>query len=202
MLSSYRLGDLVVFKCLNTQEINELLKDYPNSLGAKYIRQRTDKSNGVELFTNLVVEYLKENSDFLPDDIENCTVIHVRLGDALKGTMYHEKTLRPFPIDHIKNIALENGNKNYVIGKPFFAKTSSTNYQECIDASKCYLSELINETNAIHLNLSDVDKELCCAVKAKLFIQGKGYFSKLIVEIRKKLNLKSIECISHDWSSI
>jgi len=36
LLSSYRLGDLV-FLFLNIQEKNELLNDYPNSIGAIYI---------------------------------------------------------------------------------------------------------------------------------------------------------------------
>jgi len=194
MISSYRLGDLILLNCLNHQELNELIRDFPNSFGASFMRQKTINVNSIDLITNIVLNYLKENSGFLPPDIENCTVIHARLGDVIKGTTFHEAGKRPLSIDYIKNVALENGNKNYVIGKCFFAKTSSTNYQECIEESNKYLNKLLLETNATHLNFSDADKDLCCGVKAKLFIQGKGYFSKLIVEIRKKLNLKSIEC--------
>jgi len=51
----------------------------------------------------------------------------------------------------------------------------------------------MNELNAEHFDSVNADIDLCCAVKSKLFIQGKGYYSKLIVEIRKKLNLQSIE---------
>jgi hypothetical protein len=40
--------------------------------------------------------------------------------------------------------------------------------------------------------------DLCCAVKSKCFVQGTGYFSKLIIEIRKKLHLQNIETSVHD----
>jgi len=57
---------------------------------------------------------------------------------------------------------------------------------------------VINELQAEYFNSGNADIDLCCAVKSKLFIQGMGYFSKLIVEIRKKLNLSSIETSTHN----
>ena len=75
----------------------------------------------------------------------------------------------------------------------FFAKTSSNNYDECIKLSNQYLQDVITSLNADHFDSGIADIDLCCAIKAKLFIQGKGFFSKLIVEIRKKLNLNNIE---------
>jgi hypothetical protein len=56
-----------------------------------------------------------------------------------------------------------------------------------------YLHNVINELKATHFNSGNADIDLYCAIKSKLFIQGRGGFSKLIVEIRKKLNLDSIE---------
>ena len=89
-------------------------------------------------------------------------------------------------------------NKKYVIGKCFFAKTSSTNYEECINYSNKYLQNIINELNAEYFNSENADIDLCCAIKSKVFVQGRGFFSKLIVEIRKKLNLQNIETSVHD----
>jgi hypothetical protein len=51
---------------------------------------------------------------------------------------------------------------------------------------------------AEYFDSGNADIDLYCAVKSKIFIQGKGYFSKLIVEIRKRLNLYCIETAVHD----
>ncbi len=125
-------------------------------------------------------------------------MIHLRLGDVVAGNEWHEKLKRPLNIDNIKQILENDKNKKYVIGQCFFAKLSSTNYEECIHESNKYLNNVINEIDAEYFNSGNPDIDLCCAVKSKLFIQGKGYFSKLIVEIRKKLNLESIETTTTD----
>jgi hypothetical protein len=39
MLSSYRLGDLVLLY-LNDDEQNEILKEHPNSFGSKFITEK------------------------------------------------------------------------------------------------------------------------------------------------------------------
>lgn len=64
---------------------------------------------------------------------------------------------------------------------------------ECVELSNKYLQNVINELEAEHFDSGNADIDLCCAVKSKLFLQGRGYFSKLIFEIRKKLNLNNIE---------
>ena len=46
---------------------------------------------------------------------------------------------------------------------------------------------------------NDADLDLCCTVKSKVFVQGKGFFSQLIVEIRKKLNLQCITTETYDF---
>ncbi len=53
-------------------------------------------------------------------------------------------------------------------------------------------ANVLDELQAEHLKSESADIDLCCAVKAKLFLQGRGVFSRLIVEIRKKLHLESI----------
>ena len=194
MISSYRLGDLVLLS-INKNEMNDILKEHPNSIGSKYIQEilNNNRCNNIDLITKIVMENIEQNLEFLPKDISDSTLIHLRLGDVVAGNEWHEKQKRPLGINHLKSLVANDTNKKYVIGKCFFAKPSSTNYEECINLSNEYLDNVINELQAEHFNSGNADLDLYCAVKSKIFIQGKGYFSQLIVEIRKKLNLNSIE---------
>ena len=199
MISSYRLGDLVMLE-LRENEINKMLMEHPNSIGSKYILEKRNNttSNNIDLITKIVMEHMTQNLDFLPKNITNSTLIHLRLGDVVAGNEWHEKIKRPLEVDYIKSLVSNDTNPKYVIGKCFFAELSSTNYEECINKSNEYLHNVINELQAEYFNSGNPDIDLCCAVKSKLFIQGRGYFSKLIVEIRKRLNLNSIETSTHD----
>jgi hypothetical protein len=194
IISSYRLGDLVLLNLTETDE-NEILTEHPNSIGCKYIleKRRNQTFHNIDTIVKIVLEYINQNVNLLPIDISDCTVIHLRLGDVIAGNEYHEKQKRPLSIDYIKLLVSKDANKKYIIGKSFFAKPSSTNYDECISLSNEYLHNAIKELNAIHFDSGNADIDLCLAVKAKLFIQGKGFFSKLIVEIRKQLKLDNIE---------
>jgi hypothetical protein len=199
MISSYRLGDLVMLD-LGENEINEILMEHPNSIGSKYIleKRNNNHSNNIDLITKIVMEHIEQNLDFLPKNITDSTVIHLRLGDVVAGNEWHEKIKRPLEVNHIKSLVSNDTNPKYVIGKCFFARTSSKNYEECINASNEYLHNVIIELEAEYFNSGNADIDLCCGVKSKLFIQGRGFFSKLIIEIRKKLNLNSIETSTHD----
>ena len=57
----------------------------------------------------------------------------------------------------------------------------------------------MNELEAEYFVCNNADIDLCCAVKSKVFVQDKGFFSQLIVEIRKKLNLQSITTETYDF---
>ena len=196
--STYRLGDLVLLK-LSEEEKKEILIDYPNSIGSKYIIEKNKNTHiqNIDLFSKIVQEYIEKNKDVLPKDIENSTVIHLRLGDVIAGNEWHEKLKRPLDVNTIIKSIQSNSknkdNKKYILGKCHFGKGGSTNYEECITLSNKYLQEVVKSLNAEHFDSGNADIDLCCAVKAKLFVQGKGYFSKLIVEVRKKLNLENIE---------
>ena len=190
MLSSYRLGDLFFFNLTICQQ-NELMTEHPDSIGSKYILNRI-KNEDIETITKTVLNYIETNKHLLPIDVENSTVLHVRLGDVIGGNAWHEKLKRPIDVQYLKSI-VPNNNNIYIIGKCFFAKPSSTNYDECISLSNMYFEDVINNLNAKHFNSGNADIDLCCAVKSKCFIQGKGYYSKLIVNIRKHLNLQNIE---------
>jgi hypothetical protein len=199
MASSYRLGDLVLLE-LNENEKEEILIDYPNSIGSKYIleKRNNNTTNNIDIITKIVLDHIEQNLDFLPKDISDSTLIHLRLGDVVAGNEWHEKLKRPIRKDYIKFLLENDTNKKYVIGKCFFAKTSSKNHDDCIKYSNIYLQNVINEINAEYFNSENADIDLCCAVKSKVFLQGRGFFSKLIVDIRKKLNLKNIETSVHD----
>ena len=199
MISSYRLGDLVLIG-LNENEKNEILTEHPDSIGSKYIleKRNNDCCDNIDLITKIIMENIEQNMDLLPTNITESTLIHLRLGDVVAGNEWHEKIKRPLEINYIKSLLADDINPKYVIGKCFFAKPSSTNYEECINISNEYLHSVINELNAEHFNSGNADVDLYCAIKSKIFIQGRGFFSKLIVEIRKKLNLISIETSIHD----
>jgi hypothetical protein len=190
-LSSYRLGDLI-FLSLTNEEKQELLNDYPNSIGASYIRKLSENHflNKMQLICSIIDKELQKK--IIPDEIKNSTIIHLRLGDVVAGYESHELIKRPISINELKEVVPLN-DKIYIIGKCFFAKTSSKNYQECIQKSNEYLNEVISNFNGTYLDLGNADIDLLAGISCKTFIQGKGYFSKLITEIRKKLNKPSIE---------
>lgn len=191
MISSYRLGDLVIYD-LNDEETNAILTEHPDSIASDYIGIMKNY-NRLKVITFVVLRHMKKHNESLPKDIENSTVIHLRLGDVIAGHTHHERQKRPLSVEHLKSIASNDTNPIYVIGKCFFAKSSSPNYEECEQLSDEYLKDTLRELNAIHFDSGNADIDLLCAVKAKLFIQGKGMYSKLIVEIRRNLGLKSIE---------
>jgi protein O-GlcNAc transferase len=196
LVSSYRLGDLVLLG-LNESNKYKILTEHPDSIGSKYIL-KNNKPVDIDLITRLVLDHINKIIDFLPKDISESVVIHLRLGDVISGNEFHEKGKKPLDINFIKSLLENNDNKKYIIGKCFFSETSSKNYEECINMSNIYLQNVMKELGAEHFNSNNADIDLCCAVKAKLFVQGRGFFSKLIVEIRKRLKLHSIETIMDD----
>lgn len=200
MISSYRLGDLVCLS-LSEEEKELLLKEHPTSIGGQYILEEKNNkfASKIDTITKIVLEHKYKYEDLLPKDISDSIVIHLRLGDVVAGNTDHEKMKRPLTIDCIKSMVSNDTNKKYVIGKCFFAQPSSTNYDECVQLSNNYLQTVLNELQAEHFDSGNADIDLCCAVSSKLFIQGKGYFSLLIVEIRKRLNLPSIETSVIDY---
>jgi hypothetical protein len=199
MISYYRLGDLVLLN-LDENSKNNILQHHPNSIGSYFIniiRNGTNLSN-IDILYNLVQDYIKDHQNLFPKDISESTVIHLRLGDVIGGDQWHEKLKRPLDENYLKSVLENDTNTKYVIGKCFFAVTSSNNYDKSIEMSNNYLRKVLELLNAKHIVSDNADYDLCCGVQAKLFVQGKGYFSKLIVELRKKMNKESIETLCHD----
>ena len=175
MISSYRLGDLVLLNNLNEEEKNEILSEYPESIGSKYIIKKRDNNNvsDIELITKIVMDNIEKKCHLLPKNITKSTVIHLRLGDVIAGNEWHEKVKRPLEISYLKSLITEDTNPKYVIGKCFFAKTSSINYEECISASNEYLNNVIDDLQAEYFNSGNADTDLYCAVKSKYLYKEK-----------------------------
>ena len=96
MISSYRLGDLVLVN-LEENEKNKILMEHPNSIGSKYILEKRNDThcNNIDLITKIVMEHIEQNLEFLPKNITDSTLIHLRLGDVIAGNEWHEKIKRP-----------------------------------------------------------------------------------------------------------
>ena len=195
MLSCYRIGDIII-QGVNDPSLNsELLLEHPNTIGSDYILSK-NKKDSIGLATQIVMDHLQKYNHLFPEDIIDSTVVHLRLGDAVCGHYVYEKRIRPLDVSYYQ-LVIPDG-KVYVIGKCHFGKgDSSTNYDECIELSNKYLSDVLNTLGATHFDGGHPDIDLCFAIKAKNFIQGKGFYSRLIVEIRRRLGLKSIETQSH-----
>ena len=205
ILSSYRLGDLVILSNLTENEKDRLCLEHPNSFGDEYIKLNlpstifTNKiENNIKHITSIVINKINNNSHLYPSDIQDSIVIHIRLGDVLAGLNDFEICKRPLDIDYLQSIisSIKEPYKNiYIISKSHYGDSTfdMDKYDECKLLSDKYLNDCISRFNAIHFNSNNPDIDLCCAIKSKLFIQGKGNYSQLILEIRKKLNLKSIE---------
>jgi len=204
----YRLGDLILINNVDEDQIKMILKMYPNSIGSKFILEKqksninyyynntsNDISNEtINIISKIVLDYADNNKYLLPNDINNSTVIHLRLGDVIAGNIYHEREKRPLDINELKIKLNNNRDKKYIIGKCHYDYSVFNDYNKCNKLSQEYLNNVIKEFNALHLNSGNADIDLCCAIKCKIFIQGRGNYSKLIKLIRKHLNLETIEC--------
>lgn len=209
MISNYRLGDIIVqAHPVHTLLHPEILTEHPSTIGSEYVLSH-DKSDRIGLATQIVLMHIEKYKHLFPHDIECSTVVHLRLGDAVGGTHFYERRLRPFDPLHLQSIVPPESNV-YVIGKCHFGKgdrsvndsivnESSTNYDECMELSNSYMENVLHSLKATHFDGGHPDIDLCFAVKAKYFVQGRGCYSKLIVEIRRRLGLNSIECQSHDF---
>jgi hypothetical protein len=195
MTSSYRLGDLIVQGYDNPRLNDEIVNEHPGSIGCDYVLS-AKKQDRIGNATEIVLKHMEKHAALFPPDIENSTVVHLRLGDAVGGNHWFEKNLRPMDVSYYQGIIPQG--KVYVIGKCHFGRWEcSTNFEECTQLSNAYLMQTLSVLNATHFDGGNADVDLCCAVKAKLFVQGRGFYSKLIVEIRQRLGLQSVETNSH-----
>jgi hypothetical protein len=203
----YRLGDLVLIDNVTHEHCNIILNDYPNSIAAKFILEKKYinyyygnpsidiRNETIKIISNIAMKYANENINLLPKDINNSMVIHLRLGDVM-GKLWAERERLPLPIDDLKKKINNDEIKKYIISKCHYGYGVFNDYDECNKLSFDYLNKVIEEFNAIHLNTGNADLDLSCAIKCKIFVQGRGHYSQLIKIIRNYFNLETIECSS------
>ena len=111
MTSSYRLGDLVILSNLTDNEKNQLCLDHPTSIGYDYIKLNlrtilfsNDIENNIKHITEIVLNFIKNNFELFPENIEDSIVIHTRIGDVVAGINSFEIEKRPFDIPYLKSI--------------------------------------------------------------------------------------------------
>ena len=204
MTSSYRLGDIIIQDVRDPSTNSEILNEHPHSIGSEYILSMNKKNylnERIGCVTQIILNHMERYSKLFPPDIGNSTVVHLRLGDAVAGNHFYERRLRPLDVSYYQ-LVIPQG-KVYVIGKCHFGRRdSSPNYEECVDLSNRYMMYILNTLGAKHFDGGTADIDLCCAIKAKHFVQGKGFYSQLIVEVRRCLGLKSIETRSHNFEIV
>ena len=206
----YRLGDLVILNNMTLEHCRTILNYYPNSIASKFILEKNKnsinyfygnlskdiKNETIKIISNIAMTYANENINLLPKDINNSMVIHLRLGDVMGGELFCEKERRPINIDDLKKKINNDYIKKYIIGKCHYDYDVYNDYDKCNKLSLDYLNNVIKEFNAIHLNTDNADLDLSCAIKCKIFVQGRGHYSQLIKLIRNYFNLETIECTS------
>lgn len=205
---SYRLGDAYfIGQNMGPDEFNGIVDNHPNTIAADFLLSKkkwlSPSYRKIDVVVPIVQKYLKKYENLMPSNIEESTVIHLRLGDSLCGTSWHELLKRPKKAEDIKNIILRK-DKNidldnvFVIGKAFFVDKknsggeSTGNWDEGKRLSANYMNEILREFNATHFDGGSPDIDFCCGVMAKNFIQAPGHFSLLITQIRTKLGKKSV----------
>ena len=68
MISSYRLGDLVILNNFTIDDTIDLLREHSNTFGSKFIVGKINNFSidSIDLITKIVLEFLDKNSEFLP----------------------------------------------------------------------------------------------------------------------------------------
>lgn len=200
---SYRLGDsYFIGQNMGEEEYNSMIKYHPNTIASDFLLEKKKwlkpSYRKIDVMFPIVQKYLKKYENLMPSDIKEATVIHLRLGDALCGTTWHELAKRPICAANIRNKVLSRYSdfkfdNVYVIGKAHFQEGCSTgNWDEGRQLSDSYMKDVLDEFKATHFNGGSADIDFCCGVMAKNFVRGRGHFSTLITVIRDKMGKKSV----------
>ena len=184
--NNYRLGDYVLLPIKKRKKyginINDIFKNYGNSIGALYFKKTKNDSD-----IDALVEILKENNLIQPN---NNTTMHIRLGDVLCSGTHNDK--KPLSLNRITKFINNNSNKIIDIYSflHYDGRTKASN--PCEEKSMNYINKLKYMKNVrIHLN-GDPDSDFIDMINSKLHISGTGNYSKLINLVREKLNLETI----------
>lgn len=181
----YRLGD--IFKYWIYIDQNKVLKDYPNSIGALYLKRNPEKKKNYKLLFKIIDE--KSKNMELPK--ENDLVLHLRIGDAIKDFtngkfVYNYDWLNisyatkievlEQNIDKIKgkNVVIIYGN-HMPSNRPKINKNINELYLQ-------HIRDLFKKNNIsfIEKNSGNPDKDFIYMCNSKTFGQSGGGYSDLI----------------------
>lgn len=202
----YRLGDILthqaICKGLNCKpeeiSLEKIVNDYPDSLGADYIKQST-KRYDIDLLLNII----KNKNLFNPN--QEYVAIHIRLGDVLcvnrKDKWMSKRGILDYKIMYqkiINYIKSNNISNNYPIKiYTFFHKdhyTKQYDLNNCIQKkSSEYLNKIHNLLNQDGFNNIQIytnrfpDLDVVDCINAKHFIESAGNFSYIILNLRNKI---------------
>lgn len=174
---TYRLGD-GYFGLLSKGAEKDIIKKYPNSILSEYLSKKQDSHNMNQTLMMSIINRTCKNYEYPPNPY---TAIHLRTGDVVCGTRWHEIKKRPHSISYYNKY--RNDTAVYIFSKPFFSVHSS---KPCVKESNEYTRKVLKVTNGKLFNNKNADHALCTMVKANKFVLGKGYFSKTIEELNKK----------------
>lgn len=201
----YRLGDIlkhfaICRKNCPPHKLNliKIIKDYPESLGAEYIK-KSKKIYDIDTLLNII-----KNKNLLNKNI-NYVAIHIRTGDVLcvkdKDKWMSERGILDYNIMHKK---IKQYYDNFNIPKDTKVKIFSffhkDHYTKQYDKNNCIENKSIEYLNNIQRLLHDdgindvnvytnrfPDEDIIDSINAKYFIPSAGNFSGIILDLRKKI---------------
>ncbi len=202
----YRIGDILTNQAICKDDncepvllnLKKIIKDYPESLGAEYIKQ-AKKRYDIDTLLNII-----KNKNLLNKNL-NYVAIHIRLGDVLCTTGKDEWMSKRGIVDFNKmynkikyyynkyNIPTNTKVKIF----SFFHKdhyTKKYDKNNCIENKSIeYLNNIKNLLQKDNINDIDIytdrfpDMDIIDCLNAKYFIPSQGNFSGIILNLRNKI---------------
>ena len=200
--NSYRLGDVFHYshqnKFITKKEINEHLKDFPDSIASEYLRENKEKKSNLNLLCEIIQNRLIDSigsirsisSNKYPDTL----FLHIRVGDIL-CTYKDNRSDRYSKIN-----SPEWWNKEIVdiIKKNNITKVkilAGAHLNECIEQSAKYLLNrkkfLIENIPGLQVDIivdKTPDEIVLMCYPVKHYITTGGNFGELILNLNNKNN--------------
>lgn len=202
----YRLGDILTHQaiCKNDNcelwslNIKKIQKDYPESIGAEYIK-KSNKRYDIDTLLNII-----KNKNLLNKNL-NYVAIHIRTGDVLCVEGKDKWMSRRGILDYNK---MYNKIKQYYkkfniprnIKVKIFSFFHKDHYTKQYDKNNCIQNKSIEYLNNIKKllhkdGINDLniytnrfpDEDMIDCINAKYFIPSAGNFSGIILSLREKI---------------
>jgi hypothetical protein len=202
----YRLGDILTHLAICKKDnceswsldLKKIQKDYPESIGAEYIK-KSKKRYDIDTLLNII-----KNKNLLNKNL-NYVAIHIRTGDVLcvegkdkwmsrRGILDYNRMYNKIKI-YYKKFNIPKDTKVKIFS--FFHKD---HYTKQYDKNNCIENKSIEYLNNIEKllyedGINDVniytnrfpDEDIIDSINAKYFIPSAGNFSGIILNLREKI---------------